>query len=555
MSFKHRTALALSVLLVSLAPAAAGEKATLHLTQRARVPSSSDKGAFEVVTKKVEWDPKQTAVIVCDMWDSHHCLNAVTRVGEIAPRMNQVLEKARALGALIIHAPSSCMKPYESYPGRKRAQAASKAANLPKDIAAWCHKIPSEEKGIYPLDQSDGGCDSEPGPQKAFAAKLKAMGRNPGAPWLAQIDVLKIDDEDAISDSGVEIWNLMEQRGIKNVILVGVHTNMCVLGRPFGLRQLAKNGKNVVLMRDMTDTMYNPARWPYVSHFQGTDLIVQHVEKFVCPTITSDQLIGGQPFKFKGDVRRRAVVAIAEPLYDTKTTLPPLAKRVLEEQLGLEVTVVHGAKDRHELPGFADALAKADLLVLSIRRRALPEGDMAALKKYLDAGKPLLALRTSSHAFDTKGKHPEGTVEWAKFDADVLGGNYHNHYPEGPITTVRAGAGAHPILTGVKLPFTTKGALYKNEPLATAESVLLGSIPDKSPEPVAWTHAYRKARVFYTSLGHKDDFTNPSFVRLFENAARWALEMPIGPGGARTGQAPQPTPRPGVGAAASRELR
>ncbi len=46
------------------------------------------------------------------------------------------------------------------------------------------------------------------------------------------------------------------------MILLGVHTNMCVLGRPFGLRQMAKNGKNVVLMRDMTDTMYNPQSGP-----------------------------------------------------------------------------------------------------------------------------------------------------------------------------------------------------------------------------------------------------------------------------------------------------
>ena len=76
-----------------------------------------------------------------------------------------------------------------------------------------------------------------------------------------------------------------------------------MLGRPFGLRQLAKNGKNVVLMRDLTDTMYNPARWPYVSHFRGTDLIIEHIEKYVCPTVTSDQVVGGQPFRFKGDVR------------------------------------------------------------------------------------------------------------------------------------------------------------------------------------------------------------------------------------------------------------
>ncbi|HYT91542.1 MAG TPA: ThuA domain-containing protein, partial [Gemmataceae bacterium] len=466
------------------------------------------------------------------MWDSHHSLNAVRRVVEIAPRMNQVLEKARGLGMLIIHAPSSCMEPYKDHPARRRAEAAPKAANLPKDIGQWCYKIPSEEQGIYPLDQADGGCDTEATEQKEWQAKLKAMGRKPGSPWLAQIDVLKIHDEDAISDKGQEIWNLMEQRGIKNVIVLGVHTNMCVLGRPFGLRQMAKNGKNVVLMRDMTDTMYNPARWPYVAHFQGTDLIVQHIEKFVCPTITSDQLLGGQAFRFKGDVRKQAVVAIAEPLYDTKTTLPQFAKRVLQEQLGLEVTVIHGAKDKNDMPGLTDALAKADLLVLSVRRRALPEKEMDALKKYLEAGKPLLAVRTSSHAFDTKGKHPARTVEWTKFDAEVLGGNYQNHHPDGPITTVRAAAEGelHPILTGVKLPFTSKAALYKNNPLAaTAKALLLGSIPDKSPEPVAWTHTYKRAKVFYTSLGHKEDFQTPQVVQLLHNAARWALEMPIQP--------------------------
>src|SRR6266545_4111339 len=141
---------------------ATGDKPNnLRLTQRLRVPSERDKGEFDVLTRTVEWNPKQTAVIVCDMWDSHHSLNAVRRVVEIAPRMNQVLEKARGLGMLIIHAPSSCMEPYKDHPARKRAETAPKAANLPKDIGQWCYKIPSEEQGIYPLDQADGGCDTE----------------------------------------------------------------------------------------------------------------------------------------------------------------------------------------------------------------------------------------------------------------------------------------------------------------------------------------------------------------------------------------------------------
>jgi nicotinamidase-related amidase len=282
-------------------PATADEKVPpLKLAQRYRSLLKDD--VYEIRTKEVLWKPAQTALIVCDMWDAHHCLNAVRRVEELAPVMNQVLDKARGRGVLIIHAPSSCMEAYRDHPARKRAEAAPRAKNLPKDIDQWCTKIPAEEKGKYPIDQSDGGEDDDPNEHAQWAATLKAKGLNPRAPWKAQYASLKIHEVDAISDSGVEIWNLLEQRGISNVILVGVHTNMCVLGRPFGLRQMAKNGKNVVLMRDMTDTMYNPQRAPFVSHFRGTDLIIEHIEKFVCPTITSDQIIGGKAFRFKGDV-------------------------------------------------------------------------------------------------------------------------------------------------------------------------------------------------------------------------------------------------------------
>ena len=119
----------------------------------------------------------------------------------------------------------------------------------------------------------------------------------------------RIDDQrDAITDSGVEVWNLLEERGIQNVMLLGVHVNMCVLGRPFGLRQMTKNGKHAVLVRDLTDSMYNPASWPHVSHFRGTDLIVEHIEKTVCPTITSTDFLGGSPFRFKND--RRSILMV-----------------------------------------------------------------------------------------------------------------------------------------------------------------------------------------------------------------------------------------------------
>src|SRR5207249_2329874 len=104
--------------------------------------------------------------------------------------------------------------------------------------------------------------------------------------WSRQIATIEIAPGDAITDSA-EAYCLLQQRGIDHVLVMGVHTNMCVLGRPFAIRQLVAQGKQVVLVRDMTDTMYNPKRAPFVSHFTGTDLVVEHIEKYWCPTITS----------------------------------------------------------------------------------------------------------------------------------------------------------------------------------------------------------------------------------------------------------------------------
>lgn len=279
-----------------------GDDLKLWLCSQPELPARS--GTFERQTREETWSAKETAVIVCDVWDAHHCLNAVRRLEEFAPRMNEVLKEARMRGATIIHSPSDCMAAYAEHAGRKRAVAAPTAKIKPKDVEFWCSRIPSEEKAVYPIDQSDGGEDDDPAEHAEWASKFKEMGRNPGMPWKSQSKLIEIDaDRDFISDRGDEVWNVLESRGVKNVILVGVHLNMCVLGRPFGLRQMVRNGKNVALMRDMTDCMYNPKCWPHVDHFTGNDLVISHVERFVCPTITSDQLLGGEPFRSKFDTR------------------------------------------------------------------------------------------------------------------------------------------------------------------------------------------------------------------------------------------------------------
>ncbi len=321
----------LALLLVFAVSAVAAET-PISLTLQSRAPS----GRSTLV--KESWLPSRTAIVVCDMWDLHHCKNAVTREVEMAPRMNEVLEKARKDGVLIIHAPSSCMKTYEGTPARERAKSAPTAARLPDKIAEWCKQIPAEEMAVYPLDQTDGGEDDDAAEHATWAKELEAKGLNPKAPWTKQIDVLRIDqDKDAISDSGVEIWNLLEAKNIDNVILMGVHLNMCVSGRPFGLRQMEKNGKHVVLVRDLTDTMYNPARWPFVSHTRGTELFVAHVEKRICPTITSDQFIGGKPFAF-GDAtagkKRLQIILLGD-----STTEASIPKKLAPDEPQIEDTL------------------------------------------------------------------------------------------------------------------------------------------------------------------------------------------------------------------------
>lgn len=296
-----------------------GRAADLSLELRSQTENPAGSGTYRTQLLKETWNPAQSALIVCDVWDYHHCLNAVRRVEEFGPRLNEVVKKARSQGVTIIHSPSSCMAAYADHPARARAVNTPQAVNLPKDIGQWCKQIPAEERGIYPIDQTDGGEDDDLQEHAAWAAKLTAMGRNPKAPWKKQADLIEIDPtRDYISDKGEEVWSILEQRGIKNVILTGVHTNMCVLGRPFGLRQMAKNGKHVVLMRDMTDTMYNPARWPYVSHFAGTDLIVRHIERYVAPTMTSDQFLGGKPFRFSGDKRSHSLIDVSEEELEPK---------------------------------------------------------------------------------------------------------------------------------------------------------------------------------------------------------------------------------------------
>jgi len=195
----------------------------------------------------------------------------------------------------------------------------------------------------------------------------------------------------------------------------------------------------------------------------------------------------------------------------------------------LQGSTADGVAESHYISGM-EALDKADLVVVFVRRRAFPAEQMKHLSDYLASGKPLIGLRTASHAFDARGDGPKGHFEWPRFDPEVLGGNYHGHYGRGPTTTVTPvdGAKGHPILGGVQVPFESTASLYQASPLAeSATALLIGTIPGEKPEPIAWTNRYKKSRVFYTSLGSVEDFENPQFRRMLVNAAFWAMDKPL----------------------------
>lgn len=515
----HRSAWLL--LLLAGPVAGALSAGPFQLPLRSQAETSRGSGVWEAAERNVTWDAAHTALVICDMWDKHTCAGATRRVAEMAPRMNELVKKARGQGALILHCPSDTMKCYEGTPQRKLAQAAPKVeTRIP--LQRWCSLDRSKESPL-PIDDSDGGCDTDsPWPKGA------------PYPWTRQIATIEIHEGDAITDSA-EAYYLMRQRGITNVIVMGVHLNMCVLGRPFSIRQMVGQGQNVVLVRDLTDTMYNPRRAPFVAHCVGNDLMVDHVERYWCPTVSSVAFLGGKAFRFAEDQRPHVVMLIGEDEYKTWETLPAFAKENVAWR-GLRVSIIQqDANNKHRFPGFTEAMRDADALVVSLRRRALAKEELDAVQAHLNAGRPLIGIRTASHGFAPRGEDARQGESWDTFDPDVLGGNYVGHHGHGPKTEIHPFTGAEnsPLLTGVKLnELIGNGSLYRVSPLKkTAGPLLVGSIEGKPAEPVAWTNRYggKQARVFYTSLGHQDDFGNPNFRRLLLNAIFWSMEQPIPP--------------------------
>jgi type 1 glutamine amidotransferase len=260
---------------------------------------------------------------------------------------------------------------------------------------------------------------------------------------------------------------------------------------------------------------------------------------------------------------KHIVLVSGDEEYRSEEALPQLAK-ILAERHGFKCTVLFAIdkdgtinpNNAKNIPGL-QALQHADLMILFTRFRDLPEDQMEEIVKYVDSGRPIVGMRTATHAFNLKGNHPYAGYSWNNksweggFGRQVLGETWIEHYgrhgKEATRGRIAPGAEGHPILKGIE-----DGALFgptdvykvrlplpgDSKPLVLGE-VVDGMNPTDPPVkgeknevkmPVAWTKTYtskadKTGRVFTTTMGAATDLANEAVRRMLVNATYWAVGL------------------------------
>ncbi len=257
--------------------------------------------------------------------------------------------------------------------------------------------------------------------------------------------------------------------------------------------------------------------------------------------------------------------------YRSEEALPALAK-IMSKHHGFKCTVLFAIDPKdgtvnpnvnNNIPGL-EHLKDADLAVFSLRFRDLPDEQMKHVVEYVESGKPVVGLRTATHAFNLKSKTYEKYTWNSKekgyeggFGKQVLGETWVDHYgdhkKEGTRGLVAKGEEKHPILKGIEpgaifgtsdvyevklpLPGDSKPLVYGEvtETLqADSKAVVEGPNAKKKKNavkmPVAWTKTYqteseKKARVFITTMGASHDLQWEGTRRLIVNGCLWALGL------------------------------
>ena len=229
------------------------------------------------------------------------------------------------------------------------------------------------------------------------------------------------------------------------------------------------------------------------------------------------------------------VFVVGENEYRSEVTMPALAQ-VLADHYGFRTTlliddVLQGGEG-NSINGL-EALETADLLILYLRFRQLPDDQLALIQKYIAGGGPIVAFRTTTHAFAYE-EEDQRAMWWNNFGARELGAPWIYHYGHGASTDATI-IGNHPILTGVSPTFHVRSWTYHvrpDYPPKDAQVLVEGRpvFPEgerggaETVNPIAWTHTHSGGgRVFTTTMGHPEDFSVSDFRRLVVNGVYWCL--------------------------------
>ncbi len=260
------------------------------------------------------------------------------------------------------------------------------------------------------------------------------------------------------------------------------------------------------------------------------------------------------------DKGKHIVFVIGDDEYRSEDLMPQLAK-ILAVRHGFKCTLLFAInKETGEIdPGTLDnipglkALEKADLMVMFLRFRELPDKQMKYIIDYTNSGKPIIGLRTSTHSFNYRKNKNSPYAKYSFRDKEFDGGygrqvfgetwagHFGHHNRESTRGLIAKGMENHPIVKGIDDiwgPSDVYGLTTltgDSKPLIMGQ-VLSGMDPkdkpntDKKLVPVAWTKTYtgekgKTSRVFTTTMGHGDDLRNEGFRRLLVNACYWAMEM------------------------------
>ncbi len=256
---------------------------------------------------------------------------------------------------------------------------------------------------------------------------------------------------------------------------------------------------------------------------------------------------------------KHIVLVSGDHEYRSEEAFPQLGK-ILSQRLGFKCTVLFpidpesgeiNPESVTNIPGL-EALASADLVVLGLRFRNLEDDQMKRIVDYAEAGKPLMALRTSTHPFNIPRDRKYHKYTWNNQDAgfkggfgkQILGETWVSHYGKHGRESTRGLVAdkKHPISTGikdgdiwgptdvyeVKLPLTNDGhPIILGQILdgMTAESNPIADARQDKIMPVAWTRTYNGGRVFVTTMGSADDLPSEGVRRMLVNASLWCVGL------------------------------